>query len=367
MAVYAATKKVKEGCPPPFLPTSFSMWQLAQSSVFCRNLSDVGCAASPQNQCLLNTPKLPSANINGCNTDWDMAWKNFRSLYLTERKKIISQYLLDACSQKNDDVIKDEKYQLRFIDYNNIDYNKLDDDNNDLNTFFDQLGKGDELAINTAKELAAEQYDATCKGYADSWIAQLEQCPSIGAISKDDSTWLVTRLVQICTTGSDENHYLGSSSIKPGDDPINDKGNLYTQFPDVIKLFLQNKGIAIEALCHPYLITAPAPYDKQAAVTDQQVITKPDSCQCDRLSNLEAERVKAAYAGNLSTYLQFKYGTSITQGAIDTLFALCTGQYECIFLPAPIVLPPVLQCNTPVKTCITCEEYQQIKMIFCCF
>jgi RHS repeat-associated protein len=370
MAIYAS---VGSGAACPGFSLNASMWQLAQASVFCRNLPTTGCAASQQNQCLLGYNANPAVvPATGCATDWDMAWKNFRTLYLTERKKLIAAYLRGRCGAISDASItgvSGTQYRLRFIDYQNINYANLDA--GDLAGFFNEVGSGSGNAYGTGQALAADLYANTCKGYAATWIAQLQQCPNIGTISPADSIWLTDRLVKICTDGSDEYHYLGSSSVKPGNpgyvNPSGSNPPAFTEFPQVIQQYLINKGIAVSSLCHPYLITQPKPYDKQPAPTQQLVIAKPSDCECQRLTALQTEYQQAGFSGNFSAYLKYRHGTTISQGALDTLTALCNGSYTCNFLPAPIVLPPALQCRGTAgnpKTCIDCAEYQQLKTGF---
>jgi RHS repeat-associated protein len=119
----------------------------------------------------------------------------------------------------------------------------------------------------------------------------------------------------------------------------------------------------------PLSYYTPKPYDKQPSVTNQLVITKPTDCECARLTALKNEFLShGAGFSNFSAYLKSRYETVITQGALDTLAMLCNGTYTCIFLPAPIVLPPLLQCHgsngQTVKPCINCKDFQVIKNEF---
>lgn len=362
-------------------PMTITMWQLAYSTVFCRNITDNANCNLAQRTCLINAQQAPVANQGtSCTADWDMVWTTFRTLYLTERKKYISMYLKSTavCNPDREQVIKDHRYQLRFMDAGNIDMGNYS--SSELEHLFSDIAEGNVPgALATAHQLELAQYDSTCRGYADSWIAQLRECPELAgrwsnqATLTADSTWIVSRLVDICKKGSDQYHYLGSSSLNPSDPPIFDNTNnqYYREFPDVIRVFLLSIGNPGPAeLCHPYLITAPKPYDKQPAPTNGMVITKPTDCECQRLHDVQFEYQQSGYAGTFSAYMENHYRTFISQGALDTLLSLCstTNPYPCIFLPKPIVLPPILQCRgtngTPVKTCITCSDYQALKDSF---
>jgi hypothetical protein len=370
-----------------------SMWQIAQATVFCRNITLTPPCNLEQSQCLITRSSTPSLiPATGCATDWDFVWQTYRSLYLTERKKFIAEYI--ASTPNKDQEIKDynaslpateavKKLKLRIINFN--DNNGTGDlDAGDLQTFFNELAAGNNNAITTANNLAKEQYKTTCLGYTDMWLAQLAQCPAIEArwavpnavyeLSNRyiDSVWLTTRLVKICEYGSDQYHYLGASSIDPLrlSAYIADGGSSSLKdFPDVISQYLSTfiiPAVPVDEVCHPYLITSPAPFNKQAAVTNQLIITKPTDCECARLTALKTEYTqRGAGFATFSAYLKSRYGTIITQGALDTLTNLCNGTYSCIFLPAPIVLPPVLQCQgnngETVKPCIDCKDFQAIK------
>ncbi len=360
------TVSSKPACVPGYT-LSFSMWQIAQASVLCRNLAGSDCdAGSDQNQCLISTPTLPPTTPStGCLTDWDMMWKNFRSLYLSERRKLISTYLESVCQPAPDLVL----YQKRFVDLNSNTMPGVDD--GDLTGLFNEINSGNnDNAVTIGHGLMTAMADSACRGYANSWIAQLEECPAVGTISSEDSTWLVTKLVAMCKLGADENHMLGSGSIKPGDPAMNVGDTLYKEFPDIVKMYLKKKGIIppLTELCHPYLITSPKPYDKQPVLTPEYVVAKPTECECQRLQQLKFDYANEGFTGTFRQWLAYRHGTVLSQGIIDTLTTLCDGTYPCNFLVTPIKIPPILQCSggssTPPKTCIDCGDYAALKDSF---
>ncbi|MGN6532264.1 MAG: hypothetical protein ACTHK0_10985, partial [Ginsengibacter sp.] len=353
-----------------------TLWQVAQSIVFCRNLDTVDGINSAQSVCVLNTPATPAINpTTGCANDWNLVWQNFRNLYLAKREIFISKYLKDQCAAVTNSSLLEQGKTPRFIDFSdNTSVNTNGEENE--NAFFDQVGSGSPDASQTGKALLAAQYDSTCIGYANTWISQLAECDILStrwenqATKTADSTWIVDRLRDVCRNGSDQDHYLGSSSIDPA--KLNSTLYHYTDFPSVIKQFFLDHGIPVSAAasCNPYLITVPKPYDQQAPLTDMAVVTKPSDCECTQITNLSNEYHLSGYSGTFSDYLEKKYQTSVSQGALDTLLALCQGTYSCVFLPAPIILPPVLQCqnnhstNSLSNACINCQQYQVIKDSF---
>ncbi len=391
MNVYKSITSNKPGCST-IQVISPSMWQIAQSTVFCRNVSSAGICDTAQSDCIMQQPLSPVLNsAAACSADSNFVWQTYRSLYLTERKKLIAKYI--ASTPNNDQAIKDynaslpaieaeKKLKLRIINFN--DNNGTGDlDAGDLQSFFDDLAAGNNSAKDKADGLAKAQYKTTCLGYTDMWLAQLAQCPAIAArwessaaIKSADSIWLTTRLVKICEYGSDQYHYLGASSIDPlrlGEYITTGGGSSSLKdFPAVITQYLSTfviPAVPVDEVCHPYLISSPQPFSKQASVTNQLIITKPTDCECARLTTLKNEYTQRGIGfATFSAYLKSRYGTTITQGALDTLTNLCNGTYSCIFLPAPIVLPPVLQCQgnngETVKPCIDCKDFQVIKNSF---
>jgi hypothetical protein len=304
-----------------------------------------------------------SAHTESNCADWNYAWTIFRTLYLTERKNYISKYL-DAtpCEVLNNSLFTNGTYQLRFQNFSGGAYNTGDAQ---LDAALSDIANGI-FTGNNANILLGSQADATCRSYAASWINALRKCPTINTTlipNSTEETNLINSLVDICKLGYDVSHPSGASSIPP---TTATPSNGFRDFPAVIRAYLLAHGVTTPTvLCNPYLITVPAPYDKAPSLTNQYIITKPSECQCERLHALEAEHNLLPGSGTFSNYLLTTYGTTITQGALDTLLSLCSNNpiTSCIFLDKPIVIPPILQCNGPLKTCINCEEYATIKAL----
>ncbi len=369
-----------------------TMWQLALGGVYCRDKADNNpCVIdfsdlNTKAGCTKNPAYAQPANSfsEGCATDRDWAWKIYKSLYLTERKKLIAAYLNQNAPSFSAGFPNNgtPPYQQRFINYANP------------SSLFDNLainGSGDVGAIITAagdnlnagnaqaQALAQAQYDTACRGYANMWIGQLRSCPQINNILNNtttwvaDSTWLITRLVAICKNGSDNNHYLGSSTVKPGNHAVVN-GQSYDEFTQVVQEFMQMKGIVNPTSeCYNWMINTPKPYAKQRALTNSYVLTKPTDCECQRITGLQTEWSLAVnggtFTGTFSAWLQYQHGTYISNEQLDAMLALCNGSYQCKMLEKLIALPPALQCpssspNPAPKTCISCADYAAIKAEF---
>jgi hypothetical protein len=344
--------------PAPPAPPNLSMWQIAQGIVFCRNNP-----SATQMACFQAQEAIPtSAHTASACDDWNYAWTIFRTLYLTERKNYISQYLNANCGQLTGTLFTNGTYQLRFQNFSAGAYNT---GNNDLNQVLSDIGNGIFTGQNF-NTLLGSQADATCRAYASTWINALRKCPTINtALTTTQELIMVNKLVDICKLGYDVSHPMGASSIPP---TAPTPPNGFRDFPAVIRDYLNGLGVIAPygALCNPYLITIPAPYDKAPSLTNEYIITKPTECQCDKLHALQTEHNAHPGSGTFSNYLLTSYGTTISQGALDTLLSLCSNNpiTSCNFLPKPIVIPPVLQCAGPIKPCITCQEYAAIKASF---
>lgn len=377
---------------PQYADDPVSMWQVALATVYCREKAN-GPACSvdysdPNTKagCTMNSAYYqPQNNFSeGCASDRDWAWKIFKNLYLAERRKLISAYLNTnaptfSATYPNNSV---PPYQLRFINhanpqstFNNTGINGA----GDIGDIITAVGNDINGGTGQAQTLAQAQYDTVCRGYANTWIAQLRSCPQINDKLNDlntwvaDSTWLVDRLRGICRRGADENHFLGSSSVSPANyNTFVLNGVTFNEFPDVVKEFLATRiappiNATYTAECYPWLISVPKPYDKQPALANSYVLAKPSPCECERIGNLRSEWQQSGFAGTFSAYLQYKYGTTISNDQLDALTALCNGTYACHMLEKPVPLPPALQCpsgNPPAKTCISCQDYAAIKNDF---
>ncbi len=390
--------KNSPNCPDPLISLQYvSMWQVALATILCRDKSDpidpcdvtintndpntkAGCLKAQLVQPPLEHPAIPLV----CETDWDWAWKVFKNLYLSERRKFISKYLnykapIFPGAYPNNNI---PPYQLRFIDYENPNNTFQNMDIGEIGNIINSLANGGDIdgGVYQAGQLAQAQYDTVCRGYARTWIMQLEACPRVGTISHDDSLWLVTRLHKICKAGADEGHFLGSSSLKPNATGVLIEGVYYYDFPQVIKEYLATRihppytnitQPPYTSECFPWIITVPPPYDKQPALANSYVLTKPDPCQCQRLTDLQTQYnssvTQGYFSGTFSAYMAYQHGTVISQGKLDTLLALCNGSFSCKMLPVPFSIPPALQCRgnaAPPKTCIDCKDYKDIKDAF---
>jgi len=384
MTIYApATSFPPDESSCGIAPFNASMWQIAQSSVMTQNEVGDPCA---QLTTMFHTPANPPTDTVDCTPDWNMAWMMFKSMYLSQRRRYISEYLNATCVPElkvvpidpqhpnitthvhdySDEIILTPSYyyQQRFTDFSNPSLSNLGvatDESSFLQSFTSNPPGTAASITAAAQALESGQADSTCAGYIPTWIAELEQCPGIGTINSTDSTWIVNNLMSICTKGSDANHIFGSSTLPPG------ATGPYSSFSAVIAAYLQQKQIPISALCYPQLITQPSPYGAQQALINEPIVTRPDTCECKRINSLLSKFQQSKDTGTFVEYLANKYGTIISEGAIDSLMDLCNKPKTCNFLSVPILLPPVLQCDgtdTTTKVCLACIDMQNLEDSF---
>ncbi|RYY71841.1 MAG: hypothetical protein EOO13_01700, partial [Chitinophagaceae bacterium] len=375
-----------------------TMWQIALATVFCRDKANgLDCVidySDPNTKpgCTMNSNYAQPGNgfNEGCPTDRDWAWKTFKTLYLLERRKLISAYLNQNApsflSGNSPSLYVDQTpNQERFINHANPKVaigNLSSPDAGTITAIINTASTNMTQGHTQALALAQQQYDTVCRGYVPLWLNQLRSCPQLSsrlnneATWVQDSTWLMTRLVAICRNGSDNGHPFGSSSVQPGNAvTIAGDPTVYTNFTDVVKRFMDDNLVAggipnPTAECYSWLINTPKPYEKQKAVANSYVVTKPSDCECQRITSLQTEWQQSStyFTGTFSAYLQYKHGTFISNEQLDALLALCNGSYACRMLSKPISLPPALQCPPanvpPPATCISCNDYTTIKSQF---
>lgn len=373
------TSNVNNVCGQP----EISMWKMAQYAVFCHRSSpsspDANGCYTPSAETLdcFNTLSsgAPSQEVH-CNADMNMVWKDFRSFYLSYRKSLIEQYLLMSCSAPSESFWDAHtEYTRRFITqasatahlYNLgavIDHNLID-------------GTGNDQTYSNAAHAEAE---STCSANAENWMMKLRQCPDVNTYINNnpsqwliDSAWLVKNLTSVCAAGLDYmGHPMGASSLPQGAPAVSDPttGQQFRDFPQIVRYFLQSKGITITATCHPYLIDYPAQYDNAPPLVNQDIITKPSDCECERISHFKLLWEQSQYPGTFAAYLQNVHGTTINPDTLNLLIQMCTTGLtgtNCAYLTGPVALPAIFTCrgsSTSVKTCIRCKDYNTLKAEF---
>ncbi|MDF2188425.1 LamG-like jellyroll fold domain-containing protein [Paraflavitalea sp. CAU 1676] len=304
---------------------AISAWALATIMAHCKD-GDESCRQTYSS--LSQAFTMDAA----CSGELDVAWRYFREMYLQKKREIMDNimtaYALD---------------QLRGQDNY---YSKLVEAGHALVFPSKEMLKtpGEEPMPETPQQgqagIEAFVLD-NCTAYALQWWNEMKPCN----FSVTDSVSIITRLIQVCKEGGDENHMFGASTVKPS------STNLDRSFEQVMKAYAgSNYGKA----CNVYLITAPLPYERQPILYEKPLMQKPDSCECATIGKLYDKYLAAAADANFSDFLYRTTSTRIYQGVLDTLRMACNNQINCNMLKEPLSLPPVLQCGGGEEVCVTC-------------
>jgi RHS repeat-associated protein len=329
-----------------------SMWQLAWKSVNCLNDPATNCGT---------VNATPPYTVNGCG-DWNYVWRIFRTFYLSEKDKLVNQYL-DAVCPINYTVLNDNGYTRRFATYDNY--------SSDFNAIMNQLtaiqnsggnyqDQGDDLYNSQAGQL----YKETCEGYIEMWKTKLLACDELtNNFTETERNAILTEITNglkdVCIRGSDADHPFGSSTVKPGDN------NTPQSFDEVIRAVFLAHNIDPSSICHPYLIDYPQPYERQQPLSDDIMLEPKDDCICGRIRELQAEQTQVGFTGTLSEFIQYQHGIFIRQTFLqDTLINGCIGASNCVTYDPPLEIPPILSCSTILENCIECAEYTTLKAQF---
>jgi RHS repeat-associated protein len=339
-----------------------SLWTLASTLAKC----DKGNTA-----CIdyYHTDATRNFDPAWCEGDLDMAWKSFRQLYLAAKQEIIDELVNNPqnCTPKNqayDKVPTRDKlvtggHQPQFND--NI---KTVITESDLD-YASNPDQATQAAAEAQRQLN-EFYDENCKAMAKQWAAELSPCSYSDAELRDV---ILPLLKGLCRKACDQDHPFGASSLPAG---VDYEG--YHSFQEIITTYNNAHTITNGPGCNPYMITSPAPYDKQPVYANKPVFMKPADCECKLINDHFAIYIAGRFnSGDASfaAYMQRTQGVIMTNAELNTLRDLCNNAQvstdaglSCSYLSQPIYLPPALQCNTG-EVCTSCtvvnELYQSYK------
>src|ERR1019366_8278645 len=264
----------------------------------------------------------------------DMAWRTFRQLYSEAKKTIVNNLINNtSCSNTNYNItaqtLSAAGHQPNF---NSATGALAQNGLGNLNTLTDTAA-----ARATGQDAMANYFSATCSSYVKLWVQQLAPC-NYPADSLNNV--IIPQLLKVCIKGADAAHPQGSSSISP------DSSYIYQSFTDVINAYNHRHGITDAFHCNADLITAPKPYNQQAVYSNKPLWSKPSDCECSTINTLYQEYTR--YGSQDATFAAFLLrtrNTKMNDADLTQLRNMCNGTLICHYLPAPISLPPLLQCN----------------------
>ncbi|SFE91077.1 RHS repeat-associated core domain-containing protein [Chitinophaga sp. CF118] len=315
-----------------------SMWSVATITLKCTD-------AATSSNCF-NTYGTSAAAFNEsnmCTGDLDMAWRNFRQMYLTVKKNIINDKLkgLDCAGATGAKLVAACK-TLNFTNVSDVlNQNGLD--------YMNTAASG--TVKDSSDAALARSYAANCNSYVSAWVKQLSGCTyyDTAALNND----IIPKLLNVCKEGADIDHPYGASTTKPG------STYTYSSFQAVLSEYNQLHGINDTLNCNIYQITSPRPYDKQIAYGDRESYTKPTDCECNNLHTLQTEfnANKKPVDSSFSAYLYRTRGVSLTTLQLNLLLASCdtSSNNSCTYLATPVTIPVLIQCNI-APPCAYCED-----------
>ncbi|TDX02075.1 RHS repeat domain-containing protein [Dinghuibacter silviterrae] len=320
-----------------------SIWGLASGTGFC-NPNDKACA--------LSNKYFPFSDTSSCKGSADMAWKSFMSLYETRKQQIIQSLIL-ALYPMPGTLETDFQTGVHTSEFETNTSTIISDSLGINSTDTTQAGLAKSKAAIAAQISGSAN---SCAAYASVWWSQLASCTTAKLLP--DSAAIINALVTVCQKGTDANHPNGASSIAPG------TTNNFQSFDDVIAYYVhqynQTHSDAISTVaCNGELILYPQSYSAPSSQQNVLIYAKPDSCQCSRVTSLYSSyQALSSFYTSFSDYVQKNLGVSISEGTLDSLRSLCSGQISCVYLAHPISIPPALQCGY-TSSCVNCAAFQK--------
>lgn len=312
-----------------------TMWSTATATVKCEG-NETSCvtAYAPSN--------APFNESVLCTGDLDMAWRNFRQLYLSTKRAIVDNKIKTAACPPG---VTNPTATALLAAGKQLNFNNAADALNQNGLGYLNSGSGTE-ASETVNEAVQQHYEDNCNAYARAWVQQLAPC----RYSQAMLDILIPRLVQVCMEGSDATHPMGSSSVRPA------STNQWRRFQDVLNDFNEENNIATGVDCNEYMITAPAPYDKQTGYSNKPAYTKPTDCECEGLNRLRNEYFVQRQPGDVTfaAYLLRTRQINMLDADLTFLVNACNTTSTCTYFTKAITLPPALQCNTG-EICVPCK------------
>ena len=309
---------------------NISAWSIATVMAHCKE-RNAACLDSFKN--ISTAFSLDTS----CSGELDFAWRYFREIYLNKKAEIIDGIFNSTCT-----VNIQTEHTLNFNNTSPLD-----------------AASGITQDSTSGRDSLTNFINTNCKAYVMQWMKEMKPCN----LTLADSNQIIPRLIAVCNAGGDQNHLFGSSTTKSGTTTSGTYQD--SSFIQVLKSVL---GTRYDSTCNAYLLTAPQPYDKQPPYDDIEIYTKPDSCQCTKITSYYTQYQQVHTEPTFSDFIYKKTGQRMNQGVLDSLRMLCNGQITCSFLKTPLVIPTALQCNTASSVCASCLDvntaYSNFKTTF---
>jgi hypothetical protein len=351
------------------VPLSF--WKIAYMSVFCDDHS----VPTPTSSCAVDAPLSPGGFLltSMCEADKDKMWVIFRTLFLSEKERMVNDWLNLQCASIDYATMATNHFERRF--------GKAPDYYTAANHLQILIGGASSTSDDTqAAGLLFAEYGETCEAYKERWAQKLRECSTIKAldvttivageevVTNSFIDALLDRLKDICQYTSDDNHTMGASSFPstptvpplptpPAGTPVSFQAAFTAQWVSTFGTTGQT------VFCNEDLIDFPQPYNHQSPLSDETIESQKDDCVCTRLTALELERTTYNTANGatltLSAYILRFHGTIVRQTLLDSLTIGCDAVLNpsCNSYESPVEIPAILSCETPINNCVDCDAF----------
>lgn len=240
-----------------YLGSGYSIWENAVYEAMCNGEGSIVT-------CLADFDRL-----NNKDCYWDLIWVTYRSLYLELKASKVYAAMHSQSGCSNDHI----GVNANWIDNTPIWGNlaMLPDADGDG---FPETGTG-LTDVEFGSYLDGETgvaCETACEDYADEWLGLLSECEEIAALTTPQRDALRDDLIDLCMSGCNSDHPMGSSTAPPG------YSGPYSTIDEVLVAHL---GAGYEdELCTSLLISEPGPY--QSTEELYGLVTSPlDTCACN--------------------------------------------------------------------------------------
>ena len=203
--------------------------------------------------------------------------------------------------------------------------------------------------IYEAQQNVATICQSNCELQADGWMQKLDGC----SMTSQQHDQIKAALIAVCVAGCDIDHPMGSRDA-PGGAQVAGDPNVYLSFEDVLIKVLGVSPTDIE--CNALSIPFPGTYENPIAMTNPLILSPPDECVCNRLTELKSEYdaavTAATFTGTFAEYMTEFYSSVLTQADLDELLGVCQPGNPCDYLTHPMTLPQAMACGQ----CVGCEQ-----------
>lgn len=328
---------------------NYSMWQYAIYIASCQGQGTIA-------NCLSNWQQ------DGAACDLDYIWRIFKELYLTE-KKIFVYNMLHSQQNCNNDHIGVNSDWLDFSPvWGNVNLvtdasgNNIDIDGNGPDT-------GIQPDMNYVNVQIAQQCTTACTAYANEWLATLEGCEQIAALSSANYNNLKNALINLCAAGCNSVHPTGSSTSPTGQ-----------TIDDVLALYLGSNWK--DGNCSGWLISNPGPYQTTEQMEDAMVDPL-DVCACSEVMDAKYEHDHNNPQGLTLEQLIAK-NTGVSLENATQILCTCQKVYAGTYTPggqswvlnantilaqSNITVPSSISCPTQTG-CTSCATIQTLTTQF---